>query len=87
MIIKRRRFKQTQSLEERLARDTAHLREQAKMLPPGRVRENVMHRIRQNEAASHFCELLHSPGLSSPAAPTPRSPRSRPPPPSSRVLG
>jgi hypothetical protein len=76
MIIKRRRVKQTQSLEERLARDTAQLREQAKMLPPGRVRENVMHRIRQNEAASHFCELLHSPGLSPPAAaPTPRSPR------------
>ena len=31
---KRRRFKQTQSLEERLAQDTAQLREQAKLLPP-----------------------------------------------------
>ena len=63
VVIKRRRFKQTKSLEERLAQDTAELREQAKMLPPGRVREHVMHRIRQNEAASHLCELLRSPGL------------------------
>lgn len=63
MVIKRRRFKQTQSLEERLARDTTQLRERARILSPGPVREHVLHRIRQNEAAAHFCELLRSPGL------------------------
>jgi len=63
MVIKRRRFKQTKSLDERLALDTVQLREQAKMLPPGRVREHVIRRIRQNEAASQLCELFRSPRL------------------------
>jgi hypothetical protein len=58
---KRRRFKQTQSLEERLAQDTAQLREQAKALPPGRARELIMRKITQNEAAHHLCEILRSP--------------------------
>jgi hypothetical protein len=63
MVIKRRRFKQTKSLDERLAQDTAQLREQANMLPPGPAREHVIRRIRQNEAASHVCELLRPPRL------------------------
>ena len=63
MVIKRRRFKQTQSLEERLAQDTLKLRAQAKMLPPGPDRSDIARRIRQNEAASHFCELLRSPEI------------------------
>jgi AmiR/NasT family two-component response regulator len=58
---KRRRFKQTQSLEDRLAQDTAQLREQAKALPPGRARELIMAKITQNEAASHLCEMLRAP--------------------------
>ena len=57
---KRRRFKQTQSLEERLAQDTAQLREQAKTLPPGQAREIIMRRITQNEAACNLCEMLRS---------------------------
>ena len=57
----RRRFKQTQSLEERLAEDTARLRDQAETLPPGRAREQVTRRITQNEAARHLCEMLRSP--------------------------
>jgi hypothetical protein len=66
MIIKRRRFKQTQPLEERLAQNVAQLREQAEMLPPSRARDEVVRRIRQNEAASHLCEVLRSPGLRAP---------------------
>jgi hypothetical protein len=61
VIKRRRRFKQTQALEERLAQNTSLLREQAQMLPPGPVRERVMQRIRQNEAANHLCEMLRSP--------------------------
>ena len=60
---KRRRFKQTQSLEERLAQDTAQLREQAKLLPPGRAREHVIRRITQNEAAFHLCAVLRAPAM------------------------
>jgi hypothetical protein len=61
MIVKRRRFKQTKPLEQRLAEDTARLRQQATMLPAGRMLELVQRRIVQNEAASDLCERLRSP--------------------------
>ena len=48
---------------ERLAQDTAQLREKADVLPPGGAREQIMRRITQNEAASDLCEMLRSPGL------------------------
>lgn len=63
MVIKRRRFKQAHSLEERLARDTAELLKQVRVLPDGAEKEHIMHRIKQNEAATHVCELLRSPRL------------------------
>ena len=66
MTVKRRRFKQTSSLEERLIEDTAQLREQAKMLPPGALHDHVLRRIRQNETAAHMTEWLNSPGLKAP---------------------
>jgi hypothetical protein len=66
MVIKRRRFKQTLSLEERLVEDIEQLREQAKMLPPGHRRNEVLRRIRQNETAADVCEWLRSPGLRPP---------------------
>lgn len=39
---KRRRFKQSQSLEERLAAKAEHLREKAEKAPPGTERETLM---------------------------------------------
>ena len=63
MVIKRRRFKQTHSLEERLAQDTAQLIEQAKGLPAGTAKQHIMRRISQNEAATEMCELLRSAGF------------------------
>jgi hypothetical protein len=63
---KRRRFKQTQSLEQRLADEAARLREQAKLLPPGFVREQVLRKARQAETGSHMSEWLRSPGLQPP---------------------
>ena len=62
----RRRFKQTSTLEERLAEDTEQLREQAKLLPPGATLDHVLRRIRQNETAAHMTEWLNSPGLKAP---------------------
>ena len=49
----RLRFKQIQSLEERLANEAKRLREEAKLLPPGAVREEVLRQVRQIGAASH----------------------------------
>lgn len=63
---KRRRFKQTSTLAERLAEDTAQLREQAKLLRPGLARDHVIRRIRQNETAADLCLWLDSPGLQPP---------------------
>lgn len=66
MIIKRRRIKQTDILEERLAAEAKRLREQADLLPPGTLRDEVMRKARQAETGSHMCEWLRSPGLQPP---------------------
>jgi hypothetical protein len=62
----RRRFKQTQSLEERLAEEAKRLREEAKLLPPGAVREALLRKARQAETGSHMSEWLSLPGLHRP---------------------
>lgn len=58
MIIRRRRFKQTQTLEVRLAEEAASLREQMKLLPQGRLRDEVERKVVQLEAASEVTEML-----------------------------
>ena len=63
---KRRRFRQTSTLVERLAEDTEQLREQAKGLQPGTALDHIQKRIRQNETAAHMSEWLNSPGLKAP---------------------
>jgi hypothetical protein len=65
-MMQRRRFKQTISLEERLAEEAKRLREEAKSLPPGAVREALLRKARQAETGSHMSEWLSSPGLRSP---------------------
>jgi hypothetical protein len=62
----RRRFKQLQSLEERLAEEAKLLREQAKLLPAGAVKEQVLRKARQAETGAHMSAWLRSPGLKSP---------------------
>ena len=63
---RRRRFKQTVSLEERLAQEAERLREAAKALPPGPQREDTLRKARQAETGSHMSEWLRSPGLQPP---------------------
>ena len=63
---RRRHFKQTQSLEERLSEEAKRLRAEAKMLPPGVVRDEMIRKARQAEMASHLNEWLTSPGLRPP---------------------
>ena len=62
----RRRFKQTQSLEERLAEEAKRLRAEAKLLPPGATRDEIIRRAREAETGSHMSEWLRSPGLRPP---------------------
>ena len=66
MIVKRRRFKQTDPLEERLSAEAIRLRDEARLLPPGAVREQVLRRARQCETGAHMSEWLRSPGLQPP---------------------
>jgi len=64
--MERRRFNQTQSLEERLAEEAKRLRAEAKLLPPGAARDALIRRARQAEIGSHMSEWLRSPGLRPP---------------------
>jgi hypothetical protein len=66
MSQQRRRFKQTDLLEERLAEEAKRLREEAKTLPPGAARDELIRRARQAETGSHMSEWLRSPGLRAP---------------------
>jgi len=61
-----RRFKQTQSLEERLAAEAKRLREEAELLPRGLAREQLLRKARQAETGPHMSEWLRSPGLRAP---------------------
>ena len=62
----RRRFKQTQSLEARLAEEAKRLRDEAKMLPHSAERDEMIRKARQAETASHMNNRLTSPGLRPP---------------------
>ena len=62
----RRRFKQVQSLEERLADEAQRLRKEAQGTPPGVERERLIRRARQAEVGAHMSEWLRSPGLQPP---------------------
>jgi len=64
--MQRRRFKQTQSLEERLAEEAKRLRAEAKLRPPSAARDELIRRARQAETGSHMSEWLRSPGLRPP---------------------
>jgi hypothetical protein len=65
--MQRRRFTQATSLEERLAEEARRLREQAKLLPPGWLREQAVRKARQMDVATHINEWLSSPGLRAPS--------------------
>ncbi len=55
-----RRFTQTTSLEERLAKEAAQLRKQAQGTPPGVERDLLVRKARRAETASHTTEWLPS---------------------------
>jgi hypothetical protein len=63
---KRRRFKQTSSLEERLTQEAEHLRKAAETLPPGPQRDAMLRKAGQVDTALHVTSWLNSPGLKPP---------------------
>ncbi|MFT4118137.1 hypothetical protein [Bradyrhizobium sp.] len=65
-MTERHRFKQTKSLEERLAAEATRLREKAREASPGLEREQLLRKARQAETGSHMSEWLRSPGLQPP---------------------
>ena len=64
--MQRRRFNQSESLEQRLTKEALELRTQAELLPPSPAREVMLRKARQAETGSHMSEWLRSPGLQSP---------------------
>ena len=63
--MKRRRFKQSDTLEDRLAAEAKRLRDAANLLQPGAAREELIGRARKVEAGAQISEWLRSPGLHS----------------------
>jgi hypothetical protein len=59
-------FKPTETLVQRFANEARCLREQAKLLPPGAVRDATIRKAQQAETGSHINEWLSSPGLRAP---------------------
>ena len=61
----RHRFTQKQPLEERLVEHATRLREEARALPPGAVREAILTRAEQAETGARMSQWLRSPGSKS----------------------
>lgn len=59
--MRRRHFKQTTTLQSRLAHLASDVRARAKVLPPGKEREDLLRLARQSENASRIEEWLCRP--------------------------
>ena len=64
--MQRRRFKQTLTLEERLAIEAQRLREEAKKLPPGAEQAELLRKAREDEMVAQMAGWITSPGLQPP---------------------
>jgi hypothetical protein len=60
------RSKHTRSPEERLSEEAKRLRAEAKLLPPGAERDELVRKARQAETDSRIKQLITSPGLQPP---------------------
>jgi hypothetical protein len=65
MIIKRRRFKQETSLQDRIVEWAVALRKQADVRP-GAERDELLKKLRQAETAMHMEDWANSRGLQPP---------------------
>jgi hypothetical protein len=60
---KRRRFKQTTSLHDRLASFAKETRDKASLMPPGREKDDLLKRASRADTASHLDDWANSAGL------------------------
>lgn len=63
---KRRRFRQTTSLQERLSAFAQDIREEASELPPSRKRDDLLERARRAETAARIDEWARTAGVELP---------------------
>ena len=63
---KRRRFKQTESLQDRLAAFAKDVREKASLLKSSAEKDALMRKARQADTAAHLGEWANSPRLQPP---------------------
>ena len=66
MKIKRNRYRQTLSFDQRLQQAADAARDAARLLPEGQQRELLLKKAREAETAAHINEWLASPGLRAP---------------------
>ena len=66
MIIRRRRFKHTDSLQERLIAFAKGLRVEASRLPPGAEKNDLLRRADKADTAADLDKWVNSPGLQPP---------------------
>ena len=59
-MVRRRRFKQALSLEQRLVDQAKRWRKRALFLPPGELREGLLRKAEQAETAARISESLQS---------------------------
>jgi hypothetical protein len=59
---RRRRFKQTLTLEERLAKEAQRLREEAQKLPPGPGQADLLQKAREDEMVAEMAGWITSRG-------------------------
>jgi hypothetical protein len=64
--MQRRRFKNTLTFPDRLAKEAERFRQEAETKPPGQERDDLLRKARQAETAAHIDEWLSSPGLKGP---------------------
>ena len=65
-MAKRRRFKQKQSFEDRLASYAKTARQLAALLPPGAEKDELLRKARQADTAAHFKGRANSLELQAP---------------------
>jgi hypothetical protein len=64
--MQRRRFKNTLTFPDRLAKEAERLRDEAETKPPGQERETLLRKARQADTAAHIDKWISSRGLQSP---------------------
>jgi len=59
----RYRFKQTMSLQDRLASFAKEMRDKASLMPPSREKDDLLERASRADTASHLDDWTNSAGL------------------------